>query len=308
MELFLNIIQFLTSIAVAITTIRMYFTVNKIWKRKSDNEVCASISIFAYSLAIMVHLPMMIRFLFIDTKFDVAANELISILAYLMIILIGSGFWVRENKKEGLFKLILKALKLEHKEKGELVKSITRPSGASKIIKILQKVASLDNDFSDAEVKIISDFANGWNIELPDWNMWRQKGQSSLLDVRNSLEEYLNTTPPNDQAAELIDLLEIVIKADNVVSKEEELFLREATAIIRNYVSQDETQKSYYVLLVPQNEQQKNAIHDLFPEAKFVERRGGNVFVRGQYYSRRFAEAICTKYIELGLFTITERV
>jgi hypothetical protein len=307
MKLFLTIIEMLTTIAVVITAIRMYFTVNKMWKRKSDKEVCASISIFAYSLAIMVHLPMMIRFLFIEQKFEVAANEAVSIGAYFVIILIGSGIWVRENKHQGLFRLLLKSLRLEHKERGELVKSITRPSGATKIIKLLQKVASLDKDSGDSEIKIISDFATSWGIELPDWDLWRQKGQSSLLGVRKSLEEYLDISPPDEQATELLDLLEIVIKADNIVTEDEELFLREATAIIHNYVSHEEPRKSYYVLMVPQSEQQVAAINDLFPDAEFVERRAGRVFIRGQYYSRHFAEAICTKYIQLGLFTITER-
>jgi len=307
MKLFLTIIEFLTTIAVIITAIRMYFTVNKIWKRKSDTEVCASISIFAYTLAICVHLPMMIRFLFIEQKFEVAANESISILAYLVIILIGSGLWVRENKRKGFWKLLLKALRLERKESGELVKSIIRPSGATKIINLLQKVASLDNDLDESEIKLISEFANNWGIELPDWDSWRKKGQSSLLDVRQSVEEYLNISPPIEQATELLEILSLVIKADNIVTKEEELFLREANAIINNYVSQDEPKKSYFVLMVPQSEEQMGAIHDLFPEAEFVDRRGGKVFVRGQYYSRQFAEAICSKYIKLGIFTITER-
>lgn len=307
MEIFLSIIEMLTTIAVVITAIRMYFTVNKIWKRKSDKEVCASISIFAYSLAIIVHVPMMIRFLFIEPKLSVAANESVSIIAYFVIILIGSGLWVRENKKFGFFKLILKSLRLERKEKGELLKSITRPSGASKIINLLQKVASLDKNPDDSEIKIITDFAIRWGIELPDWELLRQKGQSSLLDVRKTLEDYLDISPPDDQATELLDILEIMIKADEIVTEEEELFLREATVIIRSYVSHEEPKKSYYVLMVPQSEKQVAAIHDLFPDAELEERRGGKVFVRGQYYSRHFAEAICSKYIELGIFTITER-
>lgn len=308
MKTFLFIIQILVAGAVIITAVRMYFTINKLWKRKSDQEVCNSISIFAYVLAIAVHTPFMVKFAFIDKNFVLAVNDGIQILSYSLVILIGTGFWVRANKRTGFFTLVKKALRLESKESGHLMKSLIRPSGAKEIIEILQKIARLDNELSDSEVKIINDFAKNWDIEIPNLEEWQSGEQTSLLDIRESVEKYLNLTPPVKQASELLDLFRLIVKADNVVSKEEELFLAEATGLINGYVHQEENPKMYQVLLVPQKKKKIKAMSEIFPNHELVERRGGKVIIQGKYYSKEFAEEVCKNYMTLGIFSIWEEV
>jgi len=308
MKAFNLIIEILFYSAVFITSIRMYFTINKLWKRKSDQEVCNSISIIAYTLAIVVHLPYLFKFALVEGKYIPALNDAINIIAYSIIVLIGTGFWVRANKRTGIFTLVRKALRLEGKESGHLMKSLIRPSGAREIIDILKKIARLDNELSDSEVKIINDFAKNWDIEIQNIEEWQSGEQTSLLDIRESVERYLNLSPPVKQASELLDLFRLVVKADNVVTKEEELFLAEATGLINGYVKKEENPKMYMVLLVPQKKKKIKAMSELFPNNEMVERRGGKVLIQGRYYSKEFAEEVCKNYMTLGIFSIWEEI
>jgi len=197
---------------------------------------------------------------------------------------------------------------LERKESGHLMKSLIRPSGANEIMDILKKIARLDNELSDSEVKIINEFAKNWDLPIPNLEEWKAGEQTSLLEIRESVEKYLNLSPPVKQASELLDLFKLIIKADNVVSKEEELFLAEATGLINGYVNSDENIKMYQVLLVPQKKKKIKAMAEIFPNNELVERRGGKVLIQGKYYSKDFAEEVCKNYMELGIFSIWEEI
>jgi hypothetical protein len=286
----------------------MYFTINKLWKRKSDKEVCNSISIFAYTLAIIVHLPYMIKFAIIDGNYVPAMNDAINIIAYLFMIFIGTGFWVRENRHFSFKKVFYKALRLERKESADLVKSFIRPSGAKQIIKILQKIANLDSEVTKSEIDLIEKFAKNWELDINEIQPIDSTKQTSLLDIRQSVEEYLNTTPPIKQASELLDIIKLMINIDNTISEEEQVFLSEATIIINNYIKKDENIIHYEVLLVPQRKKKMLALQELYPNAEILDRRGGKVMVQGQYYSKEFAEAICHKFMDLGVFCTWEEL
>jgi hypothetical protein len=306
MDLFLIIINWLVTLAVLITAVRMYLLVNKLWKRKHERAVSESISIMAYTLAIVVHTPFMCKFIFIDHATMPALNDAIQIISYVVVIIIGAGFWVKENRNIGFFKLVMKALHLEGKESGDLIKSLIQPSGAEQIMNILKKVAYIDNELAEAELKLINGFAQQWKLDLPEVKDWETAKNTNLLDIRESVNEYLNLTPPPEQAAELIDVISLLIKSDAIVTEEEELFLGEFKGMINDYIQKNQDVTMYHVLIVPQNETQFNAAKTLFPDSTFEERRGGNVLVRGHFYSKNYAEAICQKYISLGMFSIWE--
>ena len=308
MNVLITTLNFLVAFAVLITIVRMYFTVNKLWKRKSDIEVANSISIFAYFLAICVHFPFMLKFIIVDKNYFPAANDFVNILGYAIIILIGTGFWVKENRRINLKVLIRKALRLERKEAGHLVKSFRRPGGADEIMKILECVAYLDDSLNDREKKLINEFAHYWKLDIPTYEDWQLASRTTLLEVRQALDDYLNLNPPSNQATELIDIITLIIKTDDVVTLEEHMFLEESTSMINNYLKKTDNHKMYYILLVPQSEEQFVSVRELFPDAKLENRRGGQVFIRGQFFSKEFAEEICKKYIALGIFSITEEV
>ena len=64
----------------------------------------------------------------------------------------------------------------------------------------------------------------------------------------------------------------------------------------------------YEVNIVPQNKEQTDAVRELLPELNIVQDRGGNVFKVGRYFSEDYAEAVCKKYIDLGLYSGTSKV
>ena len=64
----------------------------------------------------------------------------------------------------------------------------------------------------------------------------------------------------------------------------------------------------YEVNIVPQNKEQTDAVRELLPELNIVQDRGGNVFKVGRYFSEDYAEAVCKKYIDLGLYSGTTKV
>jgi hypothetical protein len=118
------------------------------------------------------------------------------------------------------------------------------------------------------------------------------------------MEDYLDISPPADQATELVDLIELVIKADKIITSEEDLFLHEVKKMIDDYVNNNKDAKLYYVLIVPQSAEQWDALKVMFPTCEIESWRGGKVLVMGKFYSKKYAEAICQKYISQGVFTI----
>jgi hypothetical protein len=250
----------------------------------------------------------MLKYAVIDKSFLPAMNDALNITGYSVIIMIGAGLWVRENRGVNFFKLLFKALHLERKESADLIKALIQPSGAKQIMNILQKVAYIDNELADSEIKLVNDFAVQWKIEMPDVKNWKIVGETNLMDIRQSVVEYLDIIPPPDQAAHLVDVIKLIIKADNIVTKDEQIFLEEATGMINDYINKNTNLPMYSVLIVPQNEVQVDAVKNLFPNSDLEERRGGKVFVRGKFYSKNYADAICEKYIALGMFSIWEEI
>ena len=88
------------------------------------------------------------------------------------------------------------------------------------------------------------------------------------------------------------------------MSSEEELVLEELTGLITQYVSGSEGDpKMYEVVIVPQSEEQTEAVRSLLPGVASKSAPGGTVFSAGRFFSQRYVEAVCDKCIALGLFT-----
>ena len=64
----------------------------------------------------------------------------------------------------------------------------------------------------------------------------------------------------------------------------------------------------FEVAIVPQNENQIQAVKELMPDVEAVDERGGTIFKVGLFYSEEYANAVCSKYISLGLFTNSLKV
>jgi hypothetical protein len=260
-----------------------------------------------FVIGIIIAIPLLIKFIFIDYDVTSTISETIAMFGKSMMLIIGIGLWVKGNEMIGLFSLTLRAVRREWQEKGNLIKTFLFPAAADKLLIILQKVAAIDNDIAPEEIELIEQFAKQWQLPSPNLKPGQVEHVTTLSDLRQSLIDYLTLNPPMEQATQLIDMLDLMINADNMVTPEEQLIFDEVSGLINNYVNEEQKDiPMYEVLLVPQNETHFKLIQDIMPNLTTEERRGGKVFTIGQFYSKNYAEAMCQKYIALNLFAVWE--
>ena len=299
-----SVVRFLVAIGVVIAAVSNYLIINKLWKRKHLKDVAESVSISAALLGLFTAIPLLIQGAVYDRTPMPALKTAIGIVTGIVFVMIGSGMWVRGNRETPFRQLLLRALRLEKKESGDLIKAIGRPKGASKILDILELMAKLDRHVHESEIALLNQFASDWKIDRPNLTAGRVLEDSTLLEVRKAVEDYLALQPPHEQAAHLLDVLNLFVKADDDVSHEERVVIEEVNGQIQTYVGGDTVDRqTYEVVIVPQSAQQFEAVEAIIPGAAVSERRGGKVISVGTFYSHDYAEAVCQKYIALGLFT-----
>ncbi len=304
MSFFHESVRFLVAVSVGISALSNYLIINKLWKRRTKKDVAESVSLGAALLGLATGVPFLIEFTVIDHTPLPALKQAIGILTALVLLVIGSGLWVAENRGKGFSSLFLRALNLERRESADLIKALVQPSGADRILRILDQLARVDRRIDRREIGLIDEFARRWKLDPPDLHAGAVDGDSSLLAVRDSVLDYLALDPPPEQASELVDLLRVFVRVDTEVSPEEETVVEELSALIARYLHREgQASTTFEVVIVPQNEEQVEAVRSLIPGAEMKPARGGRVFSVGRFFSRRYAEVICHRYIALGLFT-----
>ena len=307
---FEKLISVLVSGALIFSVIKGYLTVNKIWKRKKNEEVASSISIVAAMLGFAVGLPFLLNSLIITQDYFSAAKSVVALFLATVFTLIGTGYFVDKNRGKGFFKLLGEALKLEGKESGDLITDMIRPKGARKIIDILHKLAAIDEEIAKEEIDLIHQFADKWGIDIPKLQPGKVENVTSLVELKSLVQSYLDEGPDTDVAEGLVDLMNLMAEADDEVTKEEEMAVAEFTGMIAYYVSSEKGGdiEMFEVSIVPQGDKQMESVRELLPDLDMVESRGGRVFKVGKYFSEDYAEAVCSKYISLGLYSNTTKV
>ncbi len=307
METFVKILDGIIYIALALAFIEVYLKVNKIWKRKQEEQVAQSQSLIGLSLSLLVLLVWTVKYIIIGEFTSIIDNG-IYILETTVMMIIGTGIFVKGNKRKGLKTLIKQALRIEKKEATHLIKAITGQKEAIEILDILNQLAWIDNELDVNELIMIKDFAKAWNIDYSEDSEYMthipEGFHDKLTSLRKSMIKYIDTNPDRKQIAHLTDLLKNLISADNVVSEEEEIIFEELNAIIKNYLDIYSDIPEYHVLIVPQNPEQIDMITSLRPNATEVRTSGGTAFSLEKYYSKKYAEQMCNEYRNRGLFTI----
>jgi hypothetical protein len=304
MDRFLTFVEFLVAIGVVIAAITNYLIINKLWKRKHLRDVSESVSVSAALLGLFTAFPLLIQFTMIDKTPLPAIKTAIGIATGFVFVFIGSGIWVKEYRGQGFFRLIKRSLNLERRESADLIKAMVQPKGARRILTILERLAAIDHHVHEREIQLIREFADHWKIDAPEMTAGAVDGNGSLLDVREGVQDYLDLSPPHEQAAQLMDVLNLFVEADEEVTREEELVLEEISGMISQYVSEDTLERPMYeVVIVPQSEAQVEAVRELIPGTEMKTERGGKVFSVGHFYSESYAEVVGEKYVALGLFT-----
>ncbi len=301
---FLSFVEFLVAIGVVVAAISNYLIINKLWKRKHLKDVAESVSISAALLGLATGVPLFIHLVLIDQTPLPAIQKGIGLLTGLVFVTVGTGLWVGEFRGLSFGRLFLRALNLERRESADLIKAMIQPKGAERILEILRHMAAIDRHVHEKEIELIEGFAQRWKIPAPDLEPGAVAHDGNVLDVRDAVVHYLEIGPPHEQAAQLLDVLHLFVKADREVSPEERIVLEEVGAMIEEYVSEDTLERpAWEVLIVPQSGEQFEAVEALIPGATPKSLRGGRVFSAGSFFSHDYAEAVCQKYIALGLFT-----
>lgn len=305
MPALITTVEFLVTISVVITAITSYLIINKLWSRRRLKDVAESISVSAALLGIGTGLPFLLEFVIVDQSPRLAVKQGISLLTGVVFVLVGSGIWVAENRGKSFLRLFLRALNLERRESADLLKLLVQPKGAQEILRILEELARLDRHVDERERALIDEFAQRWKLKGFVGSLGGESGQApDLLSIRERVVEYLQVDPPREQAAQLLDVLQLLVRADARTAREEELALEEITGLVTRYIADEEGKEPpHQVLIVPQTEEQFEAVRSLLPGHEVLTYRGGRVFSVGRFFSSSYAEVVCDKYIALGLFT-----
>ena len=305
-----KIIAALVASALLFSVFQFYLKLNKVWKRRGIAEVANSISIVAALLGFAVGFPFLLNSLFISGDYPAAGKSVLGLGMAVMMTLISMGYFVDENRGKGFFRLLLDALGAEKSESTDLLSAMIRPHGANKIIEILTQLAAIDDDIAQEEVDLINEFAERWRINIPEIKVGKPEQVTNLVELKALVQSYLDEKPDVEVAQNLVDLINMMAEADDEVTDEEAMAVGEFTGMIAHYVSQEEggSIDAFEVVIVPQNEKQSGAVKELIPNIDSVKKQGGEIFIVGTFYSEEYANAVCGKYISLGLFTNSIKV
>jgi len=308
---FLNkVIAALVTSALLFSLFQFYLKLNKVWKRRKISEVANSISIVASLLGFATLVPFLLNSILITADYPSSVKYILGLILAIAFSLISMGYFVDENKGVGFFTLLGRALKTEGQESGDLISDMLRPKGATKIIDILVKLAAIDDDIAKEEIDLINQFASKWDIKIPELKPGKPDQVTNLVELKSLVQSYLDEGPDIEVTEGLVDLINMMAEADDEVTKEEEMAVAEFTGMIAHYVGSEKGGKMnmYEVNIVPQDDKQINAVKEILPELDVVIDRGGKVFKVGRYFSEDYAEAVCEKYITLGLYSVTSKV
>ncbi len=183
-----------------------------------------------------------------------------------------------------------------------------RLKGYEQIIEILRQVAMIDAHLDQAEIEFIQKFADTWDMAFDAAQMrvdMEGAGRTDYVSLRQSVTDYLSVAPPFSQVIELRDLLNTFVQSDEQVSDEETLILSELMGLFASYLDEQDLVQ-YRVLIVPQSNQQDQAITSLFPEFTKGVFAGGVAYLVGTFYSKDYAQMIADRYRALHFFSTVE--
>ncbi len=306
MESFKSFVAVMAYASLGFTIVAAYLKINKIWTRKHNAEVADSVSIVGNVIYVIPLSFFALNYVFI-AHWQGLIDSLIWIASGIVYILIGSRLWVQSHRHKSFWTRLKEVLKLERSEVGDLAKSFFRPSGGEIILEILAHFAYIDRKLSDREQEFIQSFVDTWHMKF-DWKDHRKLAADeqpiSFIKTRDEVERYLKTSPPVKQVAQLIDVLDVLVKIDDSVSAQEELILQEVDGLLLGYVNDTDEQAKFAVVIAPQSGDQDSAIAALLPDVEKTEVAGGSVYMVGSFYSQDYADVICNQYRALGFFTI----
>ncbi|NEO39039.1 MAG: TerB family tellurite resistance protein [Moorea sp. SIOASIH] len=309
-EIIAKIVYILAFLSIGFSLTEVYLSSNKIWKRKHDNEVAESVSVMAEFMAIIPGFFFALNFLF-ERQWQGFLDTIIYIGMSVFYVFVGIKFWVNDERKKGLFRLIKQALNSEKQEVGDLAKSFFKPSGAQTIIYILSQIALIDDKLHPQEKEFIQRFADNWNIDF-SWetltNNRLEGANKNFIKLREDVVDYLAISPPYKQVSQLRDVVNALINIDDEVSEQEKLIVAELNGLFSRYLGERLDNEVYRVVIVPQTEQQEEVIETSLPELSRYSTKGGFAYQTNSFYSKQYAAIICDQYRSLNLISFVTTI
>jgi hypothetical protein len=282
------------------SVVRRYLMLNRLWLRKHERSVAESISIVALLLSLATSLPFLAKNLLRhDLKGSV--NELVFLASNVAMLVVGIGLFVPDPLRPTLFAKLRNALKLERVESTDLLRSLVSPRGTELIVAIMHGVATSDRVLDPREIAEIQRFSRAWGV--PYMPVEGRDVSPDSVALRRDVERYVALGPPLEEARALRRVLDHLVHIDGVEDPEERVVLGEIFGLLDHYLTGTPS-PSFRILVVPQSDEQEDAIEALVPEAKRGHRAGGLAYVVGTFCSRAYAEKISEAYRESGLLTV----
>jgi hypothetical protein len=297
-----DLFRVLVYASIGLTVLQIYLSLNRLWKRKHERVVAESVSILGEFVG-LVPLMILTANFGLEEQWEGFVDGLLWIFAAGITVLIGTGRWVEGQREQGWMSLLFSAIRTERGEVGYLARSFFRPSGAHRILEILGKVALLDETLDERERGFIQSFADSWSVEF-SWDVFESgdlSGTRDLIGLQSSVEAYLRTSPPDEQVRQLGDVIQALVRIDDDVSPDEAMMVSELQGMFDVYLG--EGRAGWAVVLVPQSDEQDEAIRTLVPGVKATEIRGGRAYLVGRHHSRDYAEVVGQRYQSLNVFS-----
>ena len=165
----------------------------------------------------------------------------------------------------------------------------------------------IDEVIDPREKEFIQSFADHWDIHFSWENFTNNQTENSsvnLINLRQDVNDYLATSPPQKQVSELKDIINALVNIDEEVSEKERLIMGELDGLLSEYISQESNAARYHVIVAPQNERQIQVVTTSLPELTRYEVGEGFAYNSGPFYSKEYADIISDGYRSLNLFSI----
>ncbi|MEG4943589.1 hypothetical protein [Microcoleus sp. F4-D5] len=304
MEFFESIFKFILSISVGTTAILVYLTINKMWSHKHEIVVAESLSVVAMTINIGATLPFLIYYA-LQSNWRVTMTSFFKLILFGFLFVAAIGFWVKDSRHEGVWQKLIKALKQEANESMNLVQALNESLQKRELLKILHRVAWIDDVLDDKERQYIEIFAEAWGIDAkavftapPP-----EKGIEKFNKVRSEVMAYLALKPSQEQALSFKDVLQTLIRIDTHITKEEQLIEAEICTILNNYAEEGETDL-YGIIIHPTDREEQDKLLNIVPDAREEYILGTRAFLIAIFHTKTWAEAFCDNYRKRGFFTV----
>jgi len=301
----LEYINLFISSVVVIRFISTYLTLNKVWTRKHIYEVADSNSVTASILGFLVGLGLLLESIQ-NNSYSNAMHGVMACFLSVFYFMLSSGYWVEKERKISFYSKFRRALRLERKEIGNILKSITKPKHPEMLIELMVALSCADGDFDKQEKAVVWDSAVLWGVREGLIEKYEEQYMSHPasvpFNIRTILDKYLKTLPSRHDVLLLVDLANKVIEIDGVIDEEEIVAIKELTAHIETYLGKKRKSLNYAVVAVPKYEKERDALFEFCKSITFTEDYGGTGVLLGNFYTSECAMSICDKFRNNNLF------